>query len=634
GKIDFAEFYARRIKRLFPGIISLLLACILLWAALLAGPRAETDKFIKSMRYSVAGIANVYFARNTGGYFDGASDELPLLHFWSLAVEEQFYLIYPLIMLLGFRFLAHSKSDQFRQRIFKGLIVLCALSFLAAELLLRFGFQKSAFYMMPARAWELGVGGTLVFATPMLSASLARRSMWIQNVVLDLSSLFGFFIIALCVFFYNHDTRFPGIAAIPPVVGALLLIFAGNFEKLPVMSRLLSTRLFVRIGVLSFGLYLWHWPLLAMEKSWGLGESKSLLTRMLILGLSAVLAELSFRFLESPVRHGQYFKALPNRKIFLVAGAAVGFTILSGYGLRHYESSFNEEYRNFASEVERLSGLQTCIDDEYTKFPGYCTSDFSRGLKRAPRVILWGNSFTQSYLPMFEQFARDKHILLSAYWQGDGHFGASYSDDLILVRGAEFTKVGRDRNLAIIERIKALASDGQGPVSVVLSSRWTFYGGDTISLPDKNVHFLDRQKTKSGTVDVLRRTLEKTIKELKAAGISKILILSSYPEFKYPVLRCYKRGRNCDVSRAELDRSFSDTTSMIRTLAAPYEFVKIFDAVPFICDLESCKQTKIIGERVVPIVSDTCHPSVLGAQMLAPFAKSSMEWLISKDRAD
>ena len=162
GTVRLGNFYAKRIRRLFPAAAFVLIGCILLWALFLTGVKSDTLAFIKSIKYSVAGLANLYFYQNTGGYFDNASDEMPLLHMWSLAVEEQFYLLWPFLLLLVPR---KSKNHLVRRNLIILLIICVAISFVASAYFVHAdeNFRSIAFYSMPLRAWELGIGGLLVF---------------------------------------------------------------------------------------------------------------------------------------------------------------------------------------------------------------------------------------------------------------------------------------------------------------------------------------------------------------------------------------------------------------------------------------------------------------------------------------
>jgi hypothetical protein len=222
-------------------------------------PPANQLQAMRSAAFAFGFAANVFFQLAPSGYFDPASGQAPLLHLWSLGVEEQFYLAWPVVLLLA------------RKRPALALAVIAVGSFVLANLLA----TKAAFYGTPARAWELAVGG-LVALRPL---RLPRGAGWVG---------LGLVLVACCV----PMPRFPGVGALPAVLGAALLIAAiRNGER----NALLESRPMVAVGLISYSLYLWHWPLLVLGK-------RMELSPLLLVALAFVLATLSYRFVESPIR--------------------------------------------------------------------------------------------------------------------------------------------------------------------------------------------------------------------------------------------------------------------------------------------------------------------------------------------
>jgi len=223
GTIHFLGFYSRRMKRLMPAFFSVVIGTLAL-ILILAPGMEDSIRFANSIKWSMIGFANVFFKKNTGGYFDGASEEMPFLHFWSLAVEEQFYLVWPLLILACYR----KKPGVV-------LSLLTLMSLVASEALVRNGSSPSAFYLMPFRAWELGLGGLMTFIP-------LSFSQWIGNFVRNVFSALGLAAIAFSVSAYGTSTLFPGLSAFVPTLGTAFLLLAGLGRN--AISRGLANPLF------------------------------------------------------------------------------------------------------------------------------------------------------------------------------------------------------------------------------------------------------------------------------------------------------------------------------------------------------------------------------------------------------
>jgi peptidoglycan/LPS O-acetylase OafA/YrhL len=306
GSFTLARFYERRVRRIFPALF-LMLAVSSACAYFLLLPH-EMIAFGKSLIASAAFVANVFFSGEIG-YFDMAAEQKPLLHVWSLAVEEQFYIFWPLVLLV-----LHNKAGR------KGAFLFCALlagvSLLHSEYLVH-GARNAAFYLMPARAWELGIGALLAMGADLgFLRQIPRRAA-------DCTSLAGIALIGAAIFPFGDLTPFPGKAALLPCLGAALIIAAGAQQTTP-GGRLLSWAPFTFIGRISYSLYLWHWPILVFAHLY-LGRELHLDETCWALLAMALAAYLSWRFVEGP------FRKLPitahSARAFICGGAAAGLAI-------------------------------------------------------------------------------------------------------------------------------------------------------------------------------------------------------------------------------------------------------------------------------------------------------------------
>ena len=322
-------FYERRIRRIFPALFAML-AVSGVFAAIYLLP-GELVEYAKSMLAATVSAANVYFWQHSG-YFDAPTSK-PLLHTWSLAVEEQFYLIFPVFLMVVRKF--------FPKRLRISVIVLFFLSLASSAVVVAHN-QQTAFYLPYTRAWELLLGTILS-----LGMFPRLQSVWSRN----LASLAGMGMIAFSTLFYTQDTLFPGLSALVPCLGSALIIGAGEGGS-SLMGALLSWRPVVFIGLISYSLYLWHWPVIILRNmgilvgiasigshNVGLLASSHRFDMLVEISLSFALAILSWRFVERPFRKGPL--RLSGRPLFALAGATLGilvgvssWAILSG-GLRN-----------------------------------------------------------------------------------------------------------------------------------------------------------------------------------------------------------------------------------------------------------------------------------------------------------
>src|SRR3954468_8850530 len=273
GRFTVAGFYWRRIRRIFPALILVLAACLLLgWQVLLP------DEFRALGKHVAAGagfVSNIALWREAG-YFDAAAELKPLLHLWSLGIEEQYYLLWPLALLLFFR----------RSLLWLILGVAC-VSF-ALNVAIVGGHPRAAFFLPVTRFWELLAGALLAYL-PMAKPSHLRSFLGAALVIAGFALL-------------NGERAFPGWWALLPVGGTALLISAGPSAW--VNRAILSRRAVVYVGLISYPLYLWHWPLLSYARIVHDGEAPWEL-RCALLGLSIVLAALTFELVEKPIRRGR-----------------------------------------------------------------------------------------------------------------------------------------------------------------------------------------------------------------------------------------------------------------------------------------------------------------------------------------
>ncbi|HMD32221.1 MAG TPA: acyltransferase, partial [Candidatus Acidoferrales bacterium] len=324
GRFSFGRFYERRVRRIIPALLAALaVTAVLAYVYFLPG---ELVAFAKSLLAAVLSASNFYFWTQSS-YFSAPAEMKPLLHTWSLGVEEQFYVCLPI-----FLFLAH----RYFPRRLRLSVVLVALASFVLSAVGAFRAPASTFYLLHTRAWELLVGVLIALEVfPEISSPLAR----------NLAAGGGLALISASVLRYSPALPFPGIAALAPCAGAALVILSGRTGTSAV-GRLLSLRPVVFVGLISYSLYLWHWPIIVfqgMESVTASGLSARA-AKLISIAVSFAVATLSWKFVEMPFR--QSGVRLSRPALFKLAStaaalvAAIGLaTILSGGMPSRYPSN-------------------------------------------------------------------------------------------------------------------------------------------------------------------------------------------------------------------------------------------------------------------------------------------------------
>jgi peptidoglycan/LPS O-acetylase OafA/YrhL len=299
---SFLDFYARRIRRIFPALAIVLLACYCYGSfALLPEEHRQLSKHIAG---GAAFVSN-FILLNETGYFDALAETKPLLHLWSLAIEEQFYLVWPLVLWLCWRG-------------GKGMLLAATAVIGLASFALNVWTAPSdpvlAFYSPQTRFWQLMAGSALAFSIwGKFFAPIGPEGL--RQVLGQVAAITGALLIGLGFVFIRGDLNYPGWRSLLPVIGTVLLIWAGPGAWL---NRILSCRLLVWTGLISYPLYLWHWPLLSFARI-EFGETPPIELRLVLVGLSVVLAWATFKFVETPIRTGG---ATSKKAVALLASVA------------------------------------------------------------------------------------------------------------------------------------------------------------------------------------------------------------------------------------------------------------------------------------------------------------------------
>ncbi|WP_019605887.1 acyltransferase family protein [Teredinibacter turnerae] len=303
-QFSIGDFYERRARRILPALFLVMLACIpfaFFWSF-----NQQYREFSQSLIAASFFASNILFWRKTD-YFSTASDEKPLLHTWSLAVEEQYYILFPVFLISAWRL--------GKNRVFWIVVFMAATSILLSEVGTR-KFPAANFFLAPTRAWELFAGSISAFVLQMYGV---RKNDFLAGL--------GLTAIVTSVLIYDESTPFPSAYTLAPIFGTALIILHGDYGTLT--AKLLRKKVLISIGLISYSIYLWHQPILAFTKWRNYGEELSTIKSFFSISLTLIFAAISYKFIEKPIRKKTFLKT--KKSIFKFS--AIGITFFATFGL-------------------------------------------------------------------------------------------------------------------------------------------------------------------------------------------------------------------------------------------------------------------------------------------------------------
>ncbi|QCM10264.1 acyltransferase [Agrobacterium tumefaciens] len=475
GGISFSRFYDRRFRRIAPALFVVLVASLIYGYFTLL---PETfSRLAEQVAASAFGVANIYYLLHSG-YFDPSSETQPMLHIWSLSVEEQFYLLWPVVIALCWKFASRSARVV--------TVAILAVIFgasLAASIYITKVDQSLAFYLMPTRAWELTLGGLLVFS-PLLRGVYAR-----------LAPLLGLAALAASISLFNSDMPFPGAIALLPCLGAALVIW----PRRPEFSglKVLSARYSVFLGKISYSLYLWHWPILVfagVKYEWDIPVA----IRIALVILSCVLAAATWILVETPSR--RWKPGRPEVAIAFGISGSVSISVIAAIVIfnagfpQRFPASVNAAIAMKTYDYAPMFREGTCFLDAKqapSEFQfDYCIGDHS--------VVMWGDSHAAHF------YSAINNRLTGGVGQATASGCPPFPGVRISAR-----PLCKEFNDAVVAHLVS-----RPPHMVILAASWA-------SLPDELIPNVPIQ-------------LDKTVETLERAGI-KVKILGSVPSYRVTV---------------------------------------------------------------------------------------------------
>ncbi len=625
GRINFREFYARRIRRLLPASFLVLLVTLIvsaIWFPPLLLPGLAVD-------ISSAGlyISNLDFAFRATDYFASTIIPSPVLHFWSLGVEEQFYLFWPLLIAL----VTLRRKFISVKILFLSLLVFASSLTFANWLLPR--DQPWAFFSLPTRAWELILGAILASATVVISKT--------PKIMAGLAGIVGLGMILYSGFAQNDPLKFPGSTALIPTVGAFLVIAAGSVQVLSWPSRLLNFNPLQYLGKISYSLYLWHWPVLIIPQVIA-GTTLTISKRVALALLSIILATVTEKYIEDPFRRGFVISLRPLRNL-VTAGVIACLLAVTAFGAdyaatgalrgskvtasaqdqRDYIDSITIKSTpkvtsptramtvDFPVPIDLQPDLLVANKDRPISYSDGCHTQMNLKASTKPciygdttsntTVVLFGDSHALAWFPAFNQVAKENHWKLLSLTMSACTPATINAYDRSTASIMKNCPIWRE---TAIEKIIALH-----PYMVLIASTRGFEttsNGIVLKGPQK--------------ATVFEGGMNKTISRIQSSG-ARVVMMSDTPALAQDPLVCLSAHLKSTLACATpVARAISDDWIAVETQVASHNLIPLIKPQMWVCPTDPCPV--VIGKILTYI--DTGHMTATFSQALAGRLKTAI----------
>lgn len=577
-RFSIFEFYSRRIRRIFPALVLVMTSSLVIgWFTLLTAEYAQLGKHIAG---GATFLSNFVLWKESG-YFDNVAETKPMLHLWSLAIEEQFYIFWPLILTVMWRLKRNVLGITF---------AILILSF-GANLYLIFRNPSAAFYFPVPRFWELMLGGTLAYISLHRPTLLGRHQ--------EMQSVLGLALVAFSLLWIDNKLSFPSWWALAPTIGAMLLISAG--KETWINRTLLSNSLMVFVGLISYPIYLWHWIFLSFPKILTPSLEPSVTAGAVV--ISFLLGWMTYQYVERPIRTNK-------RELLVVASLVTSMAVLFAAGIVTYANKGIPKREVVQSNHNPASGFDGGVSGIPVSYD--CSTDAEQGLKietycvrdtRQPaRYAVIGDSKAGALIGGLIRTSTDRGrwILIG----GNAMYGAPVP---VL---SEHEAYKRNQHLAA-NTLKLLGNSAQIEVVVFAMATRTLFNLKT----DYSIEDLPGSPYYEPAYEGLLRGTRKILDSGK-----KVVLVVDNPTLPHPeycmertasanwinkVLSLDERNKRCAISLTkhyELARQYNKLLSAIRQMAPDRVFV--FDTIPYLCEMEKGECATFRNNRFLYGVTD------------------------------
>jgi peptidoglycan/LPS O-acetylase OafA/YrhL len=617
-------FYARRLIRVAPALLVMLLATV--FACVLFVPPGWLSGFNeKTALYAFFGLSNILLAQNTEAYFAPRTEYNAFTHTWSLGVEEQFYLVVPLLL---FGWLGLRARGERRAVVFAVLIFALAI---ASMFFLRWSQSAAplhAFYSLASRFWELAMGSMLfLFVNARVMQATAVRA---SSLSVNLTAFVGLALL-IASYCYTPIAQFPWPYVGLAVLASALLIGASNVgPPRDVVRRALASRALVAIGVRSYSLYLWHWPVFVLMR-WTVGLG-TLVQQVLGVVLTFILAECSYRFVETPIRQSKWLRARPIglqiALLLTLVTSAAGLAHTLFHWRPHLTQSIVLRHASDWYAGDRMSGMEATrmcqVDLRHRAIAGSNVVEYQpRDCKRAAmatQLFVLGDSHAGAYLMLFDQLAAETGMVVRVYHvPGCGFLGLNAP--MLEVAGGRCLEPAR----AALDDAASLSKADD--IAFLPSLRVNRFS-------DQWMRFDERYARERMIDDAAAQARARAVAEAKAWLTAftekRVHVLFEYPKpvFRSPPFRCSDDfNRNNDVCSGGLRIEREDFLSYRQPIVAAIDSlarwrapVSVWDPLPALCPGTACNAFR--GDT--PLYYDGDHVSAAGNRLLYPSFKVSV----------
>jgi len=593
---SFVDFYYRRVKRIFPAMFVLLLAALILSIVLLVP--SKFTLFGGTLAAAAASVANIFLFRKSG-YFDIFAQSNPLLHMWSLGVEEQFYIFWPVLLFLAFKTFKNTKGIVF-------LLALIAIGSLAWSITKQSADAAAIFYLTQYRAFELCIGAAICWLPQIKSGKTSP-------ILHELLCIAGLGMAVYPFFTYNQTTVFPSYNALMPTLGAALVIYLGAKTA---VGRVLSLRPIVFVGLISYSLYLVHWPAIVFAKT--LNEyvryayRLSFIEKLCVALLSFFLAYLLFRFVEVKTRNKKH-ASLKSKKMYIAKWIGL-YLILILAGFSIYKSS-GWLWRTHTNAIVKPEDLADFHEKNWGG-AGFSGGEIHKGKESSPTLVMMGDSHSGMLnTGVVNQIAQPYEF--TVYTVSGG--GAGKHASALLLPGTTrlrnpqefYDQSSRDAHLDVVEK---MASEEQ---SLLMYS--AAYSTQLAVVADLNDHkpWGISPGENNGSYEAYRPFIEALDRMKEKLGGRKFLLIGNFPgASKYQLHLCVAKIKwipnpSCLAEQSRLDNKAAiEINDVLQRYAKENEGVYFINPYDALCNEATCRN---LDDNGYPLYSDSAHLSKVGS---------------------